>query len=164
MPFPDALALADSALRQELVDRQTLANLAASANGPGSPAIRRVLAAADGRSASIGESFTRAAALDAGLPAPELQYPLSFPNGPAAYIDLAWRWFRGREVCLAVEFDGRTSHGSAGAFVADRRRRNRIESIGWGLLEITMTHVTREYRRTGALMATTLHTRWRNAH
>ena len=71
------------------------------------------------------------------------------------------RLFRG---FLGVEFDGRSSHGSDGAFVADRRRRNRIETIGWGLLEITMIHVTREYTQTGALILATLNGRWRDAH
>jgi hypothetical protein len=127
------------------------------------PAIRRVFAAADGRSASIGESFVRAAALEAGLPQPELQHKLKLPSGRVAYLDLALRWYRGREVRLGAEFDGRTSHGSDGAFVADRRRRNEIESAGWGLLEITMIHVTNEYVQTGALMASTLGARWRDA-
>jgi hypothetical protein len=131
---------------------------------PGAPAVRRALLAADGRSASIGESLTRAAALDAGLPPPELQYKLQLPGGRVAYLDLAWRRYGGRLVRLGVEFDGRSSHGSDGAFVADRRRRNRIETIGWGLLEITMIHVTREYTQTGALILATLNGRWHDGH
>jgi hypothetical protein len=138
-------------------------HLATAVRGPGAPAVRRSFFAADGQCASIGESLTRAAALEAGLPPPELQYKLRFPSGRVAYLDLAWRRYRGREVRLGVEFDGRTSHGSDGAFVADRRRRNRIETIGWGLLEITMIHVTEEYLQTGALFAAVLNARWHDA-
>jgi hypothetical protein len=164
MPFADALAIADSALRRRLVDWHVLTRLAEDVRGPGASAVRRALLAADGRSASIGESLTRAAALDAGLPPPELQYKLQLPGGRLAYLDLAWRRYGGRVVRLGVEFDGRSSHGSDGAFVADRRRRNRIETIGWGLLEITMIHVRREYTQTGALILATLNGRWRDAH
>jgi hypothetical protein len=126
--------------------------------------VRRSFFAADGQSASIGESLTRAAALEAGLPLPELQYKLRLPGGRVAYLDLAWRRYRGREVRLGVEFDGRTSHGSDGAFAADRQRRNRIETIGWGLPEITMINVTKEYVQTGALILATLNARWHDAH
>jgi hypothetical protein len=112
---------------------------------------------------SIGESLTRAAALEARLPPPELQYELRLPGGRVAYLDLAWRRYRRREVRLGVEFDGRTSHGSDGAFVADRRRRNWIETIGWGLLEITMINVTKEFVQTGSLIAATLNARWHDA-
>jgi hypothetical protein len=137
--------------------------LARDTRGPGAPAVRRSFLAADGQSASIGESLTRAAALEAGLPPPELQYQLRLPGGRVAYLDLAWRRYRGREVRLGVEFDGRTSHASDGAFVADRRRRNRIEAIRWGLLEMTMIHVTKEYLQTGALILATLNARWDDA-
>jgi hypothetical protein len=164
MPFADTLAVADSALRRGLVDKHVLTRLAQDVRGPGAPAVRRSFFAADGQSASIGESLTRAAALEAGLPLPELQYKLRLPGGRVAYLDLAWRRYRGREVRLGVEFDGRTSHGSDGAFAADRQRRNRIETIGWGLPEITMINVTKEYVQTGALILATLNARWHDAH
>ncbi len=163
MPFAETLAITDSALRRRLVAKHALTRLAQTVRGPGAPAVRRSFFAADGQSASIGESLTRAAALEAGLPPPELQYKLRLPAGRVAYLDLAWRRYRGREVRLGVEFDGRTSHGSDDAFVADRRRRNRIETIGWGLLEITMIHVTKEYLQTGALILATLNARWHDA-
>jgi hypothetical protein len=47
MLFADALAIADSALRQSLVDSKVLMRLAEGVRGPGAPAVRRALLAKD---------------------------------------------------------------------------------------------------------------------
>jgi hypothetical protein len=81
MPFPESLAMTDSALRRKLVNSDTLEGFALRVLAPGAALVRQVFRAADGRSASIGESFARAAALDAGVPPRELQYPMQLPDG-----------------------------------------------------------------------------------
>lgn len=85
------------------------------------------------------------------------------PQRLVAYIDLVWRWFRGREVRLAVEFDGAPRTGRTALSWLIGGGEIGSSRLAGGLLEITMTHVTREYNRTGALMATTLYTRWHEA-
>jgi hypothetical protein len=163
LPFPEALAIIDSALRSGRIDHDTVVTLAGSVRGPGSVRARRVLAAGDGRADSVGESATRAAALDAGLPPPELQHEIRFGQAEfAAFTDLAWRWYRGRDVKLAVEFDGLGPHGTRNALVQDRWRRNKLEKAGWGLLEITMGDVIERYPATGELIRDTLERRWRD--
>jgi len=163
LPFPDALAVVDSALRKDRIDRVALRKLAECIGGPGAVAARRVLFAADARADSVGESATRAAALDAGLPPPDLQYRIRF--GPTYLIltDMAWRHYRGRDCRLAVEFDGFGPHTIRSVFVRDRQRRNSLERAGWGLLEITMSDVLDRYEQTGALIRSTLESRWQNA-
>ncbi|HKE51794.1 MAG TPA: hypothetical protein VKE25_09805 [Actinomycetes bacterium] len=163
LPFPEALVIVDSALGSGRIDRETISKLADSVRGPGSVRARRALAAGDGRADSVGESATRAAALDAGLPPPELQYEIRFgPTEFAAFTDLAWRRYRGREVKLAVEFDGLGPHGTRNALIQDRWRRNKLERAGWGLLEITMGDVMKRYEATGQMIKDTLERRWRD--
>ena len=105
--------LTDSALR-------TLA----AAPVRGAPALRVVAARRPPGSAPTGsdaETVLLQRCRHAGLPTPERQVR----HGRYS-IDLAWPLFR-----VAVEVDGRPSHGTDDAFVNDRRRQNRIVVGGW---------------------------------
>ena len=163
LPFPEALAIIDSALRKERFDRNAVLKLAEAVRGPGAPTARRALLAGDGRAESVGESATRAAALDAGLPAPELQCQIRFGPTYVIYADMAWQHYRGRETRLVVEFDGFGPHSIRTVFVRDRHRRNSLEHAGWALLEVTMPDVLERYGQTGELIRSTLERRWREA-
>jgi predicted transcriptional regulator of viral defense system len=96
VPFEQAVAVADSALHKRLVTPAELdAALARCAGRPGSPAARRAIAFADGRSESVGESRSRVAMTPAGLPAPVLQWEVVTRSGPAlGRVDFAWPRFR----------------------------------------------------------------------
>jgi hypothetical protein len=72
---------------------------------PGVPAARRVVAFADGQAESVGESRSRVAIARAGLPAPELQWPVPLA-GYTAYTDFGWPKQR-----TVGEFDGRIKYG-----------------------------------------------------
>jgi hypothetical protein len=63
LPFDEALAIADSALRAG-VPRSTLERIADAARGPGSSQMRRVAACASSEAANPFESVLRAIALD----------------------------------------------------------------------------------------------------
>jgi hypothetical protein len=63
LPFDEALTIADSALRDG-VPPTTLARIAESARGPGSPQMRRVAHAASALAANPFESGLRSIALD----------------------------------------------------------------------------------------------------
>ena len=105
--FEPAVAVADAALRRRLVTRAELDTAAARARGwPGSPAARRVVAFADGRSESVGESRSRVAIARAGLPVPELQFAVRIDRDDLAYTDFAWLRWR-----TVGEFDGRVKYG-----------------------------------------------------
>ncbi|PKW26537.1 hypothetical protein [Phycicoccus duodecadis] len=105
LPFDEALAVADSALRSGLVSLEGLREAAAATRGPGATAARRVARHADGRAANPFESVLRALALDVGL---ELTPQLVIAEpGLFAVVDLG-----NEELRLAVEADGFETHGT----------------------------------------------------
>jgi hypothetical protein len=90
------------------VDQAALADaLLAAARWPGTPAARRVIAFADGRSANVGESRSRVALQRAGLPAPVLQWAVVDRDARLiGYTDFGWP-----EQRVVGEFDGRIKYG-----------------------------------------------------
>lgn len=108
VPFEQAVALADAALYRKLT---TPAELAAAvtraARRPGNAAARRVVAFADGRSESVGESRSRVAFRRLGLPPPELQVEVRGASGrQLGRVDFWWAEYR-----TVGEFDGKVKYG-----------------------------------------------------
>jgi hypothetical protein len=159
LPFADALVIIDSALRNRATEAARLVEIARTLRGPGSTAARRAFLAADGRSASIGETLVRASAIEAGLACPDLQYLVILDNLSKAYFDLAWPTYCGREVKVAAEFDGFSGHGTVD-FVRDRRRHNKLVVAGWERLIYTMQDVELGYENVGQQIRQTLEERW----
>lgn len=127
VPFAQAVAVADAALHRHLVDRVGLvAAVARAGRRPGAPSARRVIAFADAGSQSVGESRSRVAIRDAGLPAPLLQWPVvSAVGGTLGTVDFGWPWLH-----TVGEFDGRVKYGrlllpgqGPGDVVFDEKRR-----------------------------------------
>lgn len=146
--FERAVAVADAALHRPRRDRPPLVTsaelatqLVRGARRPGLPAARRVVAFADGRSESVGESRSRVAIHRAGLPPPVLQWEVFAPDGVLlGRVDLAWP--RSRTV---GEFDGRIKYGRllrpgqapGDAVYAEKRREDALRAMGltvvrWG--------------------------------
>lgn len=98
---------------------------------PGSRGCRQaaeVLALADRRAESPGESWTRLLILDAGLPAPEPQ--VSVRCGHEVFrLDLGYR-----DEYVGIEYDGRRHHTSPDDRQHDARRRALIRSAGWDIV------------------------------
>ena len=137
-PFEQAVAVADAALHAGLVDSDELgAALERATRWPGSPAARRVLAFADGRSESVGESRSRVAIAQAGLPQPVLQWQVLGRNGWVADVDFGWPTLR-----TVGEFDGRIKYGrllkpgqDVGDVVyAEKRREDAIRDEDLGVV------------------------------
>ncbi|GAA1829641.1 hypothetical protein GCM10009836_04380 [Pseudonocardia ailaonensis] len=106
LPFEQALVAADGSLFAAETTVEALAAAAGRAVGwPGAPAARRVLAEADGRSESPGETLSRLALVAAGLRPPELQWPVRTRVG-LVRTDFAWP-----ERGVVAEFDGRVKYG-----------------------------------------------------
>jgi hypothetical protein len=102
--FMQAVVVADGAFAREETDlERAWGLLAAMRRWPGVPSARRVLEFADGRSGGVGESRSRVLIAAAGLPAPELQWPV--PGTPYE-TDFAWPERR-----TVGEFDGRIKYG-----------------------------------------------------
>ena len=135
LPFDEALAVADSALRSRRVSRFELRAAAAVVRGPGAGGIRRVAAHADGRAANPLESVLRAIALE--IPGLEVvpQYQIAEP-GLYAIADLADVHHR-----LVLEAEGYAFHGTRRAWRSDARRFTALAAYLWTVLRFTYEDV-----------------------
>ncbi len=109
-----------------------LDELLAPAGERGSAALGAVLTAwnADALPDGVAEMRVVRRLLTAGLPQPVRQYEIWVDGVLVARVDLAYPQFR-----LAMELDGFRWHAGRRAFRGNRLRRNRIEAVGWRLLE-----------------------------
>ncbi|GAA3747265.1 hypothetical protein HDA32_001490 [Spinactinospora alkalitolerans] len=128
MSRPQALAAVDQLLRAGAVAAAADRISRAAAASPHSVRARQILAVADARSESPGESQTRCLIIDAGFPRPECQIPLL---GGKVRLDMGYP-----ELHQAVEYDGREHH-SLDAARHDKERRRRIGDAGWNVLVVT---------------------------
>jgi hypothetical protein len=124
LPFDEALAVADSALRARKVTVGQLRHAAAAARGPGSVAVRRVAQHADGRAANPLESVLRALAIEEGFtPTPQLMIAES---GLFAIVDLGDEQLR-----LVLEAEGYETHGTRAGLRRDCRRHTEFTVFGY---------------------------------
>ncbi|WP_141566425.1 hypothetical protein [Pseudonocardia sp. N23] len=131
-PFEQAVAVADAALRAGLVAPTSLTYARGRArHRGGATAAGRVVAFADGRCESTGESRSRVALRRHGLPAPELQWEVRGGGRLIGRVDFGWPALR-----TVGEFDGRTkytrdSQDDAAAVVwAEKRREDALRAVG----------------------------------
>lgn len=127
LDFPDALAVADSALRDGQVSREQIATALVQSPRIGQPQARRVLAEADPRAANPFESAVRAIAL--GVPGLEVQpqYLVEW----VGRVDLA-----DPRLGLVIEADSYAWHGGAGVFRYDIRRHAALVRAGWTVVRV----------------------------
>jgi len=135
LPFGEALAVADSALRLDKVDRSELIASAAALKGPGRRAAVRVCGLADGRAASALESMLRSRVIDAGITGFVPQYVVRGP-GFYARVDLADPLLR-----IAIEADSFAHHGTRASLRRDCRRYTSLAANGWLLLRYSWEDV-----------------------
>ncbi len=129
-----AVVTADAALASGRLSRAELAAcLARMGPVPGSRRAARVVAFADGRSESVGESRSRVLLHRLGLPAPDLQARLVRPDRSVlARCDFGWREHR-----TVGEFDGRVKYrAGAGrdpgdAVFREKLREDEVRDSGW---------------------------------
>lgn len=149
MPFPDALAIADSALRRGLLDAEELVSAALRQTGPGSRRMARVATNADARADNPFESALRAIVLDTGLTGFEPQFPVRLGEFTAR-VDLADERRR-----IVLEGDSFEYHGSRAALERDCRRYNLLVSRGWRVLRFAWEHVMFDPRWVAAVVVET---------
>lgn len=136
LPFAEALAVADSALRHGY-DPERLQALGDRARGPGSRQVRRVAECATAEAANPFESALRAVALDVAGLALRPQVEVRDPHF-IGRVDLADERMR-----VALEADSWTWHGNRLAFERDCRRYNALVAHGWLVLRFTYDDVVR---------------------
>lgn len=135
MPFPEALAIADSALAQRWVRPEQLIEAAHSSRGPGRPRRIRVVEAADWRADNAFESCLRGVVLEAGITGFEPQLEIRLPNR-IVRVDLG-----DPERRVVIEADSFAHHGTRGALVRDCERYDELMAEGWKVLRFTWEHV-----------------------
>lgn len=135
LPFDEALAVADSALRSGSVTGADL--VAITVRGAGAAAVRRVVQAADARAANPFESVLRALCLDAGL-AVEPQAPVQLGR-ETVHPDLVVR-----APSWAIEADSWTFHTGRRAHRRDCARYNALGLAGWTVFRFTWEQVMHE--------------------
>lgn len=136
LPFDEALAVADSALREHDVDADELVEATEALRGPGSVRARRLARHASAKPDNPVESVLRAIAL--GVPelagvVPQLQI---WDCGLWAKVDLAEP-----HLLLVLEADSWSEHGGRRAFRKDCRRYNNLVAWGWTVLRFTWEEV-----------------------
>jgi predicted transcriptional regulator of viral defense system len=139
LPFAAGLAVADAALHSRKVTPDDLrAVLEAGAGTRGTRAARRVVAAADRRSESVGESRSRAVMIQLGLVLPDLQVEVREPGGRlVGRCDFGWRDAR-----VLGEFDGQVKYGRllrpgqepGDAVFEEKRREDALRDERWGMV------------------------------
>ncbi|GAB2975318.1 hypothetical protein [Nocardioides montaniterrae] len=134
LDFPDALAVADSALRSGY-SATRLRAICRDLRGPGSKQARRVAAVADGRAANPFESALRAIALDVPGLAVVPQVGIRQPHflGRPDLVDEA--------LGMALEADSFEWHGDRAALARDARRYDELVVNGWLVLRFAWEDV-----------------------
>ncbi|MFC7490092.1 MULTISPECIES: DUF559 domain-containing protein [unclassified Knoellia] len=127
LPFDEALAVADSALRSRMVHPAELRRAGPGLRGPGARTARRVIEHANGKAANPLESVIRALAIEEGFDlTPQMQFAES---GIFAVVDLG-----SEELRLVVEAEGYETHGTRGGLRRDCRRHSLFAVWGWDSL------------------------------
>ena len=135
LPLVDGVAAADMALHAGLLTLDDLRERAIALNQrKGVKRLRRVIELAEPATESPMETRLRLILMLAGLPRPEVQWPLIGDGGRfLARADLFYP-----EKRLVIEFDGSTHKAS---LVEDNRRQNRLISAGCSILRFTTNDV-----------------------
>jgi very-short-patch-repair endonuclease len=150
LPFNEALSIADSALRRELVTSEQLIAAAQARLRNGRKRALRVATEADGRAANPFESGLRAIVIEAGILGFEPQFPVPLENG-TAWVDLGDPRRR-----IALEADSFTYHGTPEALTRDCERYDELVRRGWLVLRFTWDHVTLRSAWVASVIAETL--------
>jgi very-short-patch-repair endonuclease len=135
LPFDEALAIADSALRSGLVAEEELK--AVRVRGAGAAAVHRVIRYADGKAANPFESVLRALCIEAGLDV-EAQASLDLGTGTIHpdLVDFGRR--------CAFEADSWSHHATRKGHRRDCVRYNLLSLHGWRVFRFTWEQVMHE--------------------
>jgi very-short-patch-repair endonuclease len=135
LPWSEALAVADSALREKHVSPRELRAAADAVRTTGRDQARRVAAEADARAANAFESVLRSIALDVAGLSLQPQYVVEERGfrGRPDLVDTALR--------LVVEAESWEFHGHRKALHNDCGRYNALVLRGWTVLRFSWEHV-----------------------
>ena len=137
LPHAEAVAAADSALRQRLLRVPDLVEAAAAlAPAAGRPQVREVVTRVDPRCGSVLETLCRLVLEDGALRPFETQHVVRSGRTTLGRVDFAWPERR-----LVVEVDGFAFHADRATYRSDRRRGNALVLTGWRVLRFSWEDV-----------------------
>jgi very-short-patch-repair endonuclease len=136
-PIPDALAVADSALRDNRLDRGELLEAAALLRGHGCRRARQIVQWADARAASVMESALRGLLCEAGLAIFEPQFPIEISTGDVLHSDLGHATTR-----TVIEADSVLNHVGPARLEIDAQRYDEFAAAGYVVLRFTWRQIT----------------------
>jgi hypothetical protein len=138
LPAGQAVAIGDAALRRGLSVGELDDVVGRAARRHGIAAARRALALLDAGSESPGESVSRVALIEQGLPRPVLQFEVFDESGRlVGRADFAWP-----ELRTLGEFDGKVKYGRLlgegerleDVLFAEKRREDALRDQGWNVV------------------------------
>ena len=146
LPFAEALAVADSALREGF-GQERLCTMARDVRGPGSRQVRQVAARADAAAANPFESALRAICLSVDGLLVRPQVPVRDPHwlGRPDLVD--------ERLKIVLEADSFEWHGDRAALHRDARRYNAFVAAGWLVLRFSWEEVMLHPERVAAVLA-----------
>ncbi len=140
----EALAVMDAFAREHHVTAGILAGqLYRFRRRRGVVQLRELVALVDPRLESHGESFTRLAIHDAGLPMPRPQYWVRVDGATSYRLDFAYPRLK-----ICVEYDGQEFHTSVRDRSADEDRRKWLRRHGWIVIVVTKDSFASDARDT----------------
>jgi very-short-patch-repair endonuclease len=140
LDFEKAVVIADQALRRGADPRIMQDYLDSGRITRGARRLRRVLAAMDQRSESVGETRTRLLLAKLGIHDAELQLEVETPTGRYRG-DFGWS-----ERKVILEFDGRAKYFDYAptdeVIFEERRREKALKAMGWEVVRIEWDHLS----------------------
>ena len=134
--FPEALSIADTAVRTSLVTLPELRQAVLKLRGTGAPRARRIGVQCDPRSMSPLESALRGLLVDAGVTCFAVQFPATSDGRRIATADLGDARSR-----VVLEADSFLWHGQRAALERDARRYDELAVNGFLVLRFAWEHV-----------------------
>jgi very-short-patch-repair endonuclease len=137
LPFDEALAVADAALRAGATSKEALVEATAALRGPGATAARRVARHADARAANPFESVLRAIVIESGVldVVPQVPVATRTMTFHPDLVDVRRR--------VVVEADSWTWHRDQQTHDRDCVRHSALAVAGWVVLRFTWEQVMR---------------------
>ncbi len=157
LPFPDALAVADSVLKDTgySSEKLVLAIEEEVFGRPGKKSALKAASCADAASDNAGESLARGVMIESGFACPVLQFEVPDPVEPwhRYFIDYAWLSEEGVPLVFG-ELDGyRKTENEAymggrdarRVLLDERRRESRISLLGVPIVRFTLSQALRDW-------------------
>lgn len=136
LEVPEALAMADAAVRTRAAELHELDDAAAKLRGPRSARARSVIGWVDPRAVSALESITRGVLLDGGITGFVPQFPVKISTGKVLHADLGHE-----EARVLVEADSMLAHTGRGRVEMDALRSTEFAAAGYTVLRFTWKNV-----------------------